>query len=279
MRMKLMDDSRGFTLVELMITVLISGIVIIAIYTAYQAQQRSHTAQNQVSEMQQNQRAALDNLARRLRMVGYNPQDTKNVFELLDISSRGLDGIIAAGGNGSIQFTADIDEDGVLDSNETFTFSLIDFPIDPALAALRDGLTDLALNNGGGRQLVAESIQELRFAYAFDADGNGELDLSANNNVIWAVDSDDDNDLDTLLDTNDDGIIDINDAAGGAALGATPDITEIRSVRVWILARAKVRDEAFYNSMTYVVADRHITPNDNFRRRLLEQTIYLRNLE
>ena len=277
MKTKLMDDSRGFTLVELMITVLISGFVIIAIYTAYQAQQRSHNAQNQVSEMQQNQRVALDSLARNLRMVGYNPQDLQNACELLDIRSRDLDGIIAAGGNGSIQFSGDIDEDGVLDATETLTFSLIDFPItDPAS---QDGLTDLALNSGAGRQLVAESIQELRFAYAFDANNDGELDLSANNNVIWAVDSDNGNDLDTLLDTNDDGIIDINDAAGGAALGAAPDITEIRSVRVWILARAKVRDEAFYNSMTYVVADRRITPHDNFRRRLLEQTIYLRNLE
>ncbi|MCJ7600430.1 MAG: PilW family protein [Desulfobulbaceae bacterium] len=278
MKTKLMDDSRGFTLVELMITVLISGIVIIAIYTAYLAQQRSHNAQNQVSEMQQNQRAALDSLVRNLRMVGYNPQDSANVFELLDIRSRDLDGIIAAGGNGSIQFSADIDEDGVLAATDTFTFSLIDFPI--TIPASQDGLTDLALNSGGGRQLVAESIQELRFAYAFDANDDGELDLSPNNNVIWAVDSDDDNVLDTWLDTNDDGVIDDNDVVGGAALPvATPAITEIRSVRVWILARAKVRDEAFYNSMTYVVGDRQITPNDNFRRRLLEQTIYLRNLE
>ena len=270
---------KGFTLVELMITLAISGIVVTSIYSAYLAQQRSYTAQNQVTEMQQNQRAALDNMARNLRMAGYSPGETADVFRLLNIQS-GVNFTMHDGSNiqfDSIQFSADLDEDDTLDGNETITYSLYDYPVGDPTAS--DGIPDLAINIGGGRQLVAESIDALGFAYAFDQNNDGEIDLSTNGNVIWAIDSDNDNDLDTELDTNDDGDIDINDTAGGAALaGAAPDISEIRAVRIWILARAKRADTSFYNSNTYVIADRRVTPNDNVRRRLVEYTLFFRNI-
>ena len=273
------SSQKGFTLVEVMIALLLSGIVSASIYSAYQAQQRSYVAQNQVTEMQQNQRVALDNIARNLRMAGYSPGDTVDVFRLLNIQS-GVNFVMHDGSNiqfDSIQFTADLDEDGILDPTETITYSLYDHPATDPTAS--DGISDLAINTGGGRQLVAESIDTLGFAYAFDEDNDGEIDLSAGGNVIWAIDSDNDNDLDTILDTNDDGVIDINDTAGGAALaGGSPDISQIRSVRIWILVRAKQADTNFNNSITYVIADRRVTPNDNVRRRLVEYTLFFRNI-
>ena len=65
--------SRGFTMVELLITMLISGVIMAAIYSAYTAQQRTYLAQQQVAGMQQNIRAGLDIMVRELRMAGYDP--------------------------------------------------------------------------------------------------------------------------------------------------------------------------------------------------------------
>ena len=81
-----------------------------------------------------------------------------------------------------------------------------------------------------------QDIQGIAFAYAFD-DG-GQLATSPNGNVIWAIDTDDPPDglLDTVVDTDDDGVIDINDTPGGAAIDPAfwpveVGIADIRAVR------------------------------------------------
>ena len=62
----------GFTLVELMIALAITGVIVAATYTAYISQQRTYGVQDQVAEMQQNLRAAMTIIADELRMAGYD---------------------------------------------------------------------------------------------------------------------------------------------------------------------------------------------------------------
>jgi prepilin-type N-terminal cleavage/methylation domain-containing protein len=66
-----MRKEKGFTLVELLVAMAISGIVVAAVYTAFVTQQKSYTVQNQVAETQQNARVGLDLIAREVRMAGY----------------------------------------------------------------------------------------------------------------------------------------------------------------------------------------------------------------
>ncbi|WP_446009229.1 prepilin-type N-terminal cleavage/methylation domain-containing protein [Candidatus Electrothrix sp.] len=63
----------GFTLIEIMVSMVISSLVIAGIYGVYTIQQRSYTVQEQVSEMQQRIRGAVDYMARNIRMAGYDP--------------------------------------------------------------------------------------------------------------------------------------------------------------------------------------------------------------
>ena len=63
----------GFTLVELMITMLLSLVVLTGIYEVFQAQQKAHATNTKVVEMQQNTRAALAIMERDIRMAGYSP--------------------------------------------------------------------------------------------------------------------------------------------------------------------------------------------------------------
>ncbi|MCI5165629.1 MAG: prepilin-type N-terminal cleavage/methylation domain-containing protein [Candidatus Electrothrix sp. GM3_4] len=65
--------NNGFTLVELLIAMAISGILVTSMYSVYTLQQRSYTVQDQVSEIQQKARAALDIMTREIRMAAYDP--------------------------------------------------------------------------------------------------------------------------------------------------------------------------------------------------------------
>lgn len=155
--------SSGFTLIEILIVLAITGVVMAGIYQVYISHQRTYVTQLQVVEMQQNLRAASFYLAKDLRMAGFDPTDAFNF------------GIITAQSN-LIRFTKDTNENGILDSNEDITYGLYD--------AYGDGDSDLGRRvGGGGYQPVAENIDVLNFVY-FDADGNTPV---ANVNDIRSV--------------------------------------------------------------------------------------------
>ena len=152
--------NRGFTLVELMIAMALGGILMAAVMTTFMSQHTSYLAQDEVVEMQQNAKVALDMLTRDIRSAGYNPQNIA-----------GGAGITAAG-NGTeflpLTFTRD-DGTGVL---ETISYS--QFDAYAAAAIPGDGVVDdLArnMNDGSGRQVVAENISRLEFRY-LDEDGS-----------------------------------------------------------------------------------------------------------
>lgn len=79
------DGTRGFTLIELLISMALSGIVMSAIYTLFISQSRSYSIQEQVSEMQQNARVAMDRIVRDVRMAGYGVVDDDEAFVIGDI--------------------------------------------------------------------------------------------------------------------------------------------------------------------------------------------------
>ncbi len=139
--------NRGFTLVELMITLVLAGIVIAAVYSAYTIQRKTYAAQEQVVEMQQNIRAAIDLMSLDLRMAGYDPSGLGSANA----------GITAASAN-SITFTADFNEDGdVSDAGENIAYDL--------------AVTTLRRNN----QPLTENIEQIEFCYVLD-DDNGWAD-------------------------------------------------------------------------------------------------------
>ena len=60
----------GLTLIELLIALVLSGILIAALYRIFISQQKSYTVQNQVVDMQQNARIAIGQMTREIRMAG-----------------------------------------------------------------------------------------------------------------------------------------------------------------------------------------------------------------
>jgi len=299
---------KGFTIIELLIALALTVFVSAGIYTAYITQVRSYTVQERVAEMQQNLRAAMITMVDEMRIAGYDPLRAGG-FGITDIRPRDVNYAVnvTIAGNSALVRTADDGAggntgNGVMDGDETIIYYIFDFNA--------DGIPDLARDDDGvlnANDLLAEGIQSLGFAYAFDApdpgtggppDGNLDTyNVGGNAVVIWAIDSDGDNDLDLNLDTDNDGIINAADDTdgngiidGGAAEGqglanfsgvAIPDVStaNIRAVRIWILGITLHPDRSFSNQGTsYVVGKKVFRPNDNLRRRLLSTIVKYRNM-
>jgi type IV pilus assembly protein PilW len=130
------SPAAGFTLVELMVALAVSGIVMAAVTTAFLSQHNVYLTQGQVVEMQENARVAMNMLEMDLRSAGYDPKN------------RGGAGIIAPGAN-TITFTRYTDLPGPpVDLGggplETITYSLVD-------AFVTEGRNDGFLDDLGRR--------------------------------------------------------------------------------------------------------------------------------
>ena len=81
-------ENKGFTLIELMVTIAVSSIVMAAVYFAYDAQARSYNTQQLTIDMQENLRVAMDMLQMDLRMTGSDPSGTADAgFQAADAVS------------------------------------------------------------------------------------------------------------------------------------------------------------------------------------------------
>jgi type IV pilus assembly protein PilW len=72
-------NARGMTLIELLAVLVICALLVGGIYRVFISQTRAYTVQDQVLEVQQNTRAAMDILLRDLRMAGYDNDTTAGV--------------------------------------------------------------------------------------------------------------------------------------------------------------------------------------------------------
>ena len=65
------QGSKGFSLIELMVALVISALMVASIYSFFIGQQKTYATQTGVVDMQQNARAALTLMLRDLRMAGF----------------------------------------------------------------------------------------------------------------------------------------------------------------------------------------------------------------
>ncbi|MBO1223415.1 MAG: prepilin-type N-terminal cleavage/methylation domain-containing protein [Candidatus Scalindua sediminis] len=145
------NNEQGFTMVELVVGLAISLILMGIAVKIFLVQQKAYNVQQQLSEMQQNIRAATDIIVRETKMAGYDPTDL------------GFDGIGNNSSATSIQILADLDGNGLTtDPNEDITYKYYD---DPDFQIKRKGST------GGSFQPLAENIEAFTLKY-FNANGD-----------------------------------------------------------------------------------------------------------
>jgi prepilin-type N-terminal cleavage/methylation domain-containing protein len=64
-------QNKGITLIELLVALVITGILVAAVYRTFTSQQKTYTVQEQVVDMQQNVRAGINRMMREIRMAGF----------------------------------------------------------------------------------------------------------------------------------------------------------------------------------------------------------------
>lgn len=255
----------GFTVIELMITMVMAGIIVAALYAAYNVQNKSYLNQGQVVEMQQNLRAAMEFMSKEIRMAGYDLTGSAGAEISTATVSR-------------FSFTADLDDNGelddggsppVADDNEKITFCLTvtgaddtDGGVGSADGCDDDGLFNGVVNTGevnstsirrnldnltgSGGTAIADDIIALEFFYIL-TDGTGTTSP------------------------------------------ASGDLDKIQTVKISILTSSRLRDPKYTDNNTYVTAAgtqwtftggsptwANIN-NANFRHRLLVSSVNVRN--
>jgi type IV pilus assembly protein PilW len=143
-RKRFSGKEMGFTLVELLAVIFLSGVILAAIYSLFISQHVAFSAQEQMTEMNQNLRVSMDQMSREIRLAGYrNYASTFNG--------------IATAQPTTIRILADLNQDGdTLDENEDITYSY-------------DASTMQIWRNSSGLP-IADHITSLSFTYTL-ADG------------------------------------------------------------------------------------------------------------
>jgi type IV pilus assembly protein PilW len=136
----------GFSFINLLVSIALIAIVLSALTTTFISQTQSYDVQEQVVEMQQNVRTAMDLITREVRMAGFNP--TGAAFEGVQHNTAEIHIRSDLSGNGDYN-----------DQNEEIIYTYNG----PNLRIERDA--------GNGKETLAENIQAFTFAY-FDFDGN-----------------------------------------------------------------------------------------------------------
>lgn len=70
-----LSNVRGLTFLEIMIALAITGFVTAAVFQLYVTQHENYMTQDDITEIQQNARASIDQLAKTIRMAGYDTPD------------------------------------------------------------------------------------------------------------------------------------------------------------------------------------------------------------
>ncbi len=64
-------SQRGFSIMEMLIALALTGIITTAVFRAFMTQEKHYTAQDDITTIQQNARASIDELTRQIRMAGH----------------------------------------------------------------------------------------------------------------------------------------------------------------------------------------------------------------
>jgi type IV pilus assembly protein PilW len=145
MRRRIHKNIGGFTLIEMMVSITIGMVVIAAVTGTFNAQTRQNKAEEEISQMHQNVRGALDLMSREIMQAGYKA------------SGGSVTGVTYSTTQLLIQ--ADLDTNGSIDTSNT-SLEYITYVYDSANMRITR-----QLGTGGTAEIVADNITACTFTY------------------------------------------------------------------------------------------------------------------
>jgi type IV pilus assembly protein PilW len=162
MRFQSASNKKGITLIELLVALAICGIVIAGIYRLFIGQTKAYTVQDQVVEVQQNVRNAMELLLRDLRMAGFNDDNLNSTINIAKA-------IVPPFSDNSIMVNYEyFDRAGATYQNHIVLYSL------NASNLFRQSTVD---GVAGAPEILLENVEALNFIYGIDlTPGDGLVD-------------------------------------------------------------------------------------------------------
>ena len=175
------NDS-GFTLVELLIAMAVGLIVLGAVYALFTVQSKHLATQEQLAELHQNARVAMEIMVREISMAGYNQTTNPATIPV----PRCTNALVAAGtpcvgitnaAVNAISFATDLNGNGNTtagEANENIVYDRYHSETSPA------GVYSFGRSSNNSKQPVVEYVESLDFKY-YPADGEA---IPANETAI-----------------------------------------------------------------------------------------------
>ncbi len=307
-----LPSERGFSLIEMMISVTIGMLIIAALVGVLTSNSRSAKSNDRTSELQSNGRYALDHLKREVRLASYrgytwaeptNPPTTA-------IAPPAGECLPAGGTAGS--FATNIHQ-GIWGANDSNPFpgNCLNgrYASDDVLVVRRTGnqiATALTANTyyfrssyaigelfqGTAPPTIAGSpianFPVLEYVYYIGTDDT-DATLPALRRIALLTDGTMGDEMvvsriERMQLQYGRATTDLNtqyynaDGITGSSIDPLPtDWDDVDSVRIWLLARNAQTEPGYTNTNTYVMGDQSYTPNDGFRRQLFTAVVQLRN--
>ena len=155
-------NSEGVTLIELLVALVICAMVAAGIYQVFISQSKSYTVQDQVTEVQQSVRSAMEILLRDLRMAGY---DSDNILSTITITNP----------------IASLSDDAITVNYEYYDKTLAAYQ-KHTVVYWRDGgssslIRQLTVNDvATPQETLLENVENLNFTYGVDVNEDGALE-------------------------------------------------------------------------------------------------------
>jgi len=161
-----LKNTAGFTLIEILVSMTIGLVVLAGVAGTFTAHTRQNNAEEQIVQMQQNVRAALDLMVREIQMAGYKPNG--GTVTGVTWSTSQLEIQADMDGNGSINTAAGSEEDII------YAYDNVNFQI------------TRKLGSSGTAQLLADNITAFTFSY-LDANGSATTTSSSVRKVSISI--------------------------------------------------------------------------------------------
>lgn len=162
MKIRTLLNKTGITLIELLVVLVICGLVVAGIYRVFVAQTRAYTIQDQVVEVQQSIRSAMEILLRDLRIAGY---DNDSVNSKISIANP----IIPADNSVTVNYEYD----------NTHRYE-VEYWLDNGTFGILKRRLRIYLDTGAvdsdTTENILENVNAFNFTYGVDTNGNGAVE-------------------------------------------------------------------------------------------------------
>jgi type IV pilus assembly protein PilW len=157
------DSVKGITLIELLVGLLICGLVIAGIYRVFVAQSKAYTVQDQVVEVQQSIRSAMEILLRDLRMAGFDDDNLQSPITIANPIATPL-------ADNSITVSYEYYDKNSAQYQEHMVAYRRDAPSSRLFRQLT--VNDVP----SPQEVLLDKVDELSFSYGVDVNEDGALD-------------------------------------------------------------------------------------------------------